>query len=178
MCVCVRASSRRWWKHGQWESVPSCLFPNSQTFLVLKCTPSNCVWAKLRNQKTLRKKRNHPIFNVGKSIPKSISMWWHWRNFWGIRFYLLPQFHLFILCLVFFFSFGWWGWFRHSSGCLFSERSLLRQKSIFRVCLSNLWPLHKHSWMARGLRERMQHTPRSSKTTRVSIAVAIFSFKL
>lgn len=106
MCVCVRASSRRWWKHGQWESVPSCLFPNSQTFLVLKCTPSNCVWAKLRNQKTLRKKRNHPIFNVGKSIPKSISMWWHWRNFWGIRFYLLPQFHLFILCLVFFFPSG------------------------------------------------------------------------
>lgn len=44
---------------------------------------------------------------------------------------------------------------------LFS-RSLLRQKSISRVCLSNLWPLHKQSRMAGGVRERMRHTPRAS----------------
>lgn len=44
---------------------------------------------------------------------------------------------------------------------LFS-RSLLRQKSISRVCLSNLWPLHKQSRMAGGVRERMRHTPRVS----------------
>lgn len=160
LCVCVCAHvSQEVMEYGQRISVPCCLFPSPLTFPVSKFTKPKL------SQSTKNTRNNHSLFNVVKGLclsSGSISMWWHQGIFWGIRFSLLPHSYSFIL--YFFFSSGWWRWFCHSSGSrLFSRRSLLRQKSISRVCLSNLWPLHKHSRMAGGVRERMQHTPRSSE---------------
>lgn len=63
MCVCVCASSRKWWNIGR-ASVPSCWFPSAPTFLVSKFTQPK-LYASELSQNT---KNHHSIFNVGKDF--------------------------------------------------------------------------------------------------------------
>lgn len=118
-------------------------------------------------------------FRCGKELscfPKIISMWWHQGIFWGIRFSLLPHFHSFIL---YFFSSGWWGWFRHSSGSLpFFQEGLSSDRSLFPGFVSVICGhyINIHGWPEEWEKGCNTHT-QISQTTRVSAAVAIFFFK-
>lgn len=152
MCLWVEVDlDLMWWHMVREQMCHVACFQSHQHFLVSEFTKP-----KLNESKHRKRSFN---FHHGKGpvcLPKSISMWWHQGIFGRIRFSsLLLHFHSFMFYFFFLWVAGLVSPFQRFS-------SLLRQKSISRVCLSNLWPLHKQSRMDGGVRERMQHTPRSS----------------
>lgn len=116
VCVCIQQEVM---EHGQRASVPSCLVPSAPTFLVSKFTqPKLCVSELSQNTK------NHQsISKVGKGFVVSQRAFRCDDTKASFEVLSFPSSLTFTPSSysLLFFSSGWWGWFRHSSGCLQTE---------------------------------------------------------